>query len=132
MDAKEYLEQIKKNERIIANKRIERQYWLDMAQGTSVKLGGDRVQTSSNKHPMEGQVLEAVTIDEEIERLKREIAEIVRTIEKLNAEDYDILHKVYVQHLPLKVIHTDKGLSYSWASTRHNRALKNLQSILDA
>lgn len=132
MEAKEYLEQIKKNERIIANKRIEKQYWLDMAQGTSVKLGGDRVQTSSNKHPMESQVLEAVTIDEEIARLKEEIAGIIKTIEQLNTEDYCILHKMYVQHLSMKEIQVDVGMSYSWVSTTKNRALRNLQRILDA
>lgn len=80
---------------------------------------------------MENQVIEAVLIEEEIERLKGEIAEIINTIERLKATEYDFLHKMYVQHLSMKTICTTMRKSYSWAKAVHNRALKNLQRILD-
>ena len=132
MDAKEYLEQIEKNECIIANKQIEKKYWLEIATGTTAKVGGERVQTSGDGHNMEKQILEVILIDEEIERLKGEIAEVISTLEKLKKNEYDFLHKLYVQHLSLKEVHTASGMSYSWATTTHSLALKSLQKILDS
>lgn len=131
MDAREYLEQIEKFEKIIANKEIEKKYWLDMAKGTSVKMDGERVQTSSDGQSMANQVVEAVMIDEEIARLKEQIAGIIRTLERLKTSDYDFLHKVYIQRKTLKEIHEEKKNSYSWATSTHSRALRNLQAILD-
>ena len=131
MNAREYLEQIEKNEKIIANKQIEKKYWLEIATGTTAKVGGERVQTSGDGHNMEKQIVEVVLIDEEIERLKGEIAEIISTLERLKATEYDFLHKIYVQHLSLKEVHTASGKSYSWATTTHSLALKNLQRILN-
>ena len=131
MDAREYLEQIEKFEKIIANKEIEKKYWLDMAKGTSVKMDGERVQTSSDGQSMANNVVEAVLIDEEIARLKAEIAGIIRTLERLKTSDYDFLHKVYIQRKTLKEIHEEKKNSYSWATSTHSRALRNLQAILD-
>lgn len=131
MDAREYLEQIEKNECIIANKQIEKKYWLDMAKGTTANVTGERVQSSSDGHSMEKQIIEVVLIDEEIERLKGEIAEIISTLQRLKKSEYDFLHKMYVQHLSLKEVQTVSGKSYSWATTTHNRALRNLQKILD-
>lgn len=131
MDAKEYLEQIEKNEKIIANKQIEKKKWLEIATGATAKIGGERVQTTSTGDKMENQVIEAVLIEEEIERLKGEIAEIINTIERLKATEYDFLHKMYVQHLSMKTICTTMRKSYSWAKAVHNRALRNLQRILN-
>ena len=131
MIAKEYLEQIKRNECIIQNKQIERKYWMGLATGITANMGGERVQASKTSHPMENQVVEAALIDQEIDRLKKEIADIIATIELLPVEEYNFLHKVYVQHIPLKDVHVDSGKSYSWAKTMHNRALGRLQYILD-
>ena len=129
--AKEYLEKILHNERIIKNKQIEREYWMDLASWITASIGGERVQSSKTSHPMENKVVEAALIDQEIDRLKKEIAEVIDTIQQLPTEEYDFVHKVYVQHIPLKEVHVDSGKSYSWAKTMNNRALCSLQYILD-
>lgn len=131
MDAREYLEQIEKNECIIANKQIEKKYWMDIATGTTANVTGERVQTSGDGHAKEKQIVEMVLIDEEIERLKGEIAEIISTLERLKAAEYDFLHKMYVQRLSLKEAQAVMKKSYSWAKSTHNKALLNLQKILD-
>ena len=131
MDARAYLAKINSNRAKIANKLREKQYWLEMAEGTALNMGGDRVQSSSNKHPMETRVIEAVMIDKEIEQLKQEITDIIRTIERLHPKDYTFLHQVYVQGKQLKAICAESGRSYSWATTAHRKALKRLQRILD-
>ena len=116
---------------MIANKQIEKLYWLEIATGTTAKVGGERVQTSGDGHNMEKQIVEVVLIVEEIDRLKGEIAAIISTLEQLEAKEYDFLHKMYVQHLSLKEIQAVHGKSYSWAKKMHFRALVNLQRILN-
>lgn len=129
--AREYLEKIWHNERIIRNKQIERKYWMELAAGITAGMGGDRVQSTKTTHPMENKVVEAALIDQEIDKLKKEIAEIIETIQKLPTDEYDFLHKVYVQHLSLKEVQAVTGMSYSWTTNTHSRALNNLQYILD-
>ena len=129
--AREYLEKIWHNERIILNKEIERKYWLGLATGITANMGGERVQASKTSHPMENQVVEAALIDQEIDRLKKEIADIIDSIQQLPTDEYEFLHKVYIQHLSLKAVQAESKKSYSWATTTHKRALKKLQYILD-
>lgn len=129
--AREYLEKILHNERIIRNKQIEREYWMELASGITAGMGGERVQSSKASHPMENKVVEAALIDQEIDRLKKEIAEIIATIEKLPTEEYDFLHKVYVQHISLKNVYVDSDKSQSWAKTIHKKALNSLQRVLN-
>lgn len=130
MTAKEYLDKIWHNERIIKNKQIEREYWMDLASGISASIGGDRVQSTKTSHPMESKVMEAIKIDEEIDNLKSEIAEIISTIQLLPTDEYDVLHKVYVQHMPIKGVYIESK-SYSWVKSTHKKALEDLQKILD-
>ena len=129
--AREYLEKIWHNERIIRNKQIERKYWMELAAGITAGMGGDRVQSTKTTHPMENKVVEAALIDQEIDRLKKEIADIIETIQQLPTDEYDFLHKVYVQHLSLKAVQAESEKSYSWVTSTHNRALNSLQYILN-
>lgn len=131
MVAREYLQEIERLKKIIANKELEKQNWIELASGISVNMDRERVQASSDCHSMERQVVEAVQIDECIKALKAEIRERIETIEKLDASDYDFLHKVYVQGKSLKEVRNEMKKSYSWAKTKHSRAIKNLQKILD-
>lgn len=131
MEAREYLLQIERNERLIKNKQFERDFWLGLATSTTTTLGGDRVQSSSNKQAMESQAIEAAEADREIRRLKQEIADIIHTIQQLEVDEYDFLHKHYVQHKAVKAIASEKKLSNSWATATHKKALDHLQAILD-
>ena len=131
VDAKKYVEQISKNRLLIANKMQERSYWLDMAAGISPKMGGERVQSSGSKQTMESQVVEAVRIDEEIAKMKAEIKSIIRTMEKLKADEYDVLFKRYVLNRTWREIAEVHGCSVSWVYSIHKEALKDLQKLLD-
>ena len=58
--------------------------------------------------------------------------EILKTIEQLDTDEYDILHKIYLQGLSLYDVADIYDKSYNWATTTHGRALKHLQNILNA
>ena len=70
-------------------------------------------------------------INADIDKLIDSKKDILNVIEQLEAEKYDLLHKVYVQGFTLDEVALKYGFSYSWATTLHGRALKDVQSILD-
>lgn len=135
MTAKEYLQQVRRLDNLIANKLAEKQQWYEMATGSAVNLTPDKVQTSGNLHRMEDAVARIVDIEREIDKqidcFVDTKQEVIRTIEQLKPVEYDFLHKVYIQYKTLAEVAELYGYEYTWATTTHGRALKSLQNILD-
>lgn len=135
MTAKEYLEQIKKLDKLIENKMYEKIQWKSIATGTSASTGGERVQSSGNPQKMECAVTRYIEIESEIDALIDEYVDkkkgIIANIEKLPAQEYDLLHKVYVQDVNFSDVADMCDKTYSWVTTVHGRALQHLQVIID-
>lgn len=135
MRAKEYLLKICKIDKLIENKIAEMEHWKAVATGTTAYSEGDRVQSTSNKEKMADAVARYLDmeaeVDAEIDRLIDTKQEVISTIEQLKVDEYDVLHKIYVQGKSFKEIAADKHKSYSWVKSRHGRGLANLQKILD-
>lgn len=136
MKAKDYLNQLVKLDTIIQNKLVEKALWKDVALGITAHSEGDRVQSSGSQQKMANAVERCVDLEREINHLVDCLIDIkqgvIRTIELLNATEYDVLHKRYIQNMTFEEIGTAKGKSKSWATTVHGRALQNVQRILDA
>ncbi len=106
MIAKEYLREIRKIDTQIKNKAVE------LKQLKELDLpSGDLVSSINCLH------------------LKKR--GIIETIEQLPEAEYDVLHKVYVQNETLYEVASERGISYSLATTIHGRALKRLESIIN-
>lgn len=135
MQAKAYLKQLEKLDRLIENKLAELEQWRAVATCTTQQLTADRVQTSGNPQKMADAVCKIVEIEGEIDafidRLVDTKREVISSIERLNPTEYDVLHKVYVQYFTFDDVAVKKGKSYSWVTTVHGRALKNVQRMLD-
>lgn len=135
MKAKDFLGQLKKLDTMIANKLIEKEQWRVIASGSTAQTGGERVQSSGNLHKMEDAICRYIDMEAEIneciDRLIDAKREVLRVIEQLNATEYDVLHKIYVQYLIFDDVAAAYDKTYSWATTVHGRALKNVQRILD-
>lgn len=135
MKAKDFLKQLEKLDTIINNKLIEKEQWKAIALGVTAHSEGERVQSSGRPSKMADAVDRCIDIEAEIDSLidkfvntKRDVTDV---IEQLNATEYDVLHKRYVQHLSYIDIAAAKGRDYNWVTTVHGRALKNVQRILD-
>jgi hypothetical protein len=136
MDAKIYLRQVELLDIKITNKLIERQQWKDIALGITSSIGGDKVQSSTGQSKMADAVVKCIDMESEIDALvdclittKRDV---IATIERLdNPTEYNVLHKRYIQFLSLQEIADDYNKEYSWVTTTHGRALKNVQTLLD-
>ena len=135
MNAKDFLRQPEKLDRMIENKLIEKQQWKTIAMGTSSHSDGERVQSSGSQQKMADAIARYVDIEAEIDgcidTLVETKKEVISVIERLNTTEYDILHKVYVQYKSLYEVAELYDKTYSWVTTVHGRALKNVQEILD-
>lgn len=135
MDAKQFLRQLKKLDKMIENKLAEKARWKAIATGTTAQMGGEKVQSSGSQQKMADAVCRYVDIekeiDEQIDILIDTRQDVINVIERLNTTEYDILHKMYVQYMSLYDVADIYNKSYSWATTVHGRALKNVQAILD-
>ena len=135
MKAKEYLRQLQKLDKLIENKLAEKEQWRAIATSTTQQMTPDRVQTSGNHQKMADAIHKIIEIEAEIDdcidRLVDTKKEVISTLERLNPIEYDLLHKVYVQYFTFDDVAIKKGKSYSWVTTVHGRALKNVQRMLD-
>lgn len=135
MKAKEFLQQIRKLDKLIENKMIERQYWKNLAVSISSNQSSENVQSSKNHDKMAAAVGKYVDIEREIDGcidvLYETKKDILNVIEQLETTEYDILHKVYVQYMDLNDVAIKLDKSYSWVTSMHGKALKDVQKILD-
>ena len=135
MDAKDFLRQLKKLDCMIENKLVERQQWKSVAMCTTSHIGGERVQTSSSQQKMADAVGRYMDIEREvdkcIDRLVDTKKDIISVIEQLETQEYDVLHKVYVQYYTLKEVASMVGKTYSNVTTIHGIGLKNVNKILE-
>ena len=135
MKAKEYLKQLQKLDKLIENKLAEKEQWRAIATGTTQQMTPDRVQSSPNPQKMADAVCRIIEIESEIDayidKLVDTKREVISTIERLNPTEYDLLHKVYVQYFTFDDVAIKNDKSYSWVTTVHGKALKNVQRMLD-
>lgn len=136
MDAKEYLNQVKKLDFQIKNKLIEKQQWKDIALGITANMDGERVQSSGAKSKMASAVEKCVDMEAEIDSLVDRLIDtkkdVIQTIEKLDSPmSYDLLHKKYIQFMTFEEIAEYYGRDYTTITTAHGRALKSVQAIID-
>lgn len=131
--AKKYLMKIEKYDAMIENKKAEKEKWETIATSTTTQLS-EKVQTSSNGQKITNAVMKILKIQEEldeyIEKFKNKRDEIIGVIEQLDVDEYDLLHKVYVQYYTLKEVAYKKKRSYSSITAIHGRALNNLLKII--
>lgn len=135
MDAKEFLRQIRKLDKLIENKLVEVQQWKEIATNVSPNLTGERVQSSGNPQKIADAIGRYIDLEREInqdiDKLVETKKDVISVIEQLNATEYDVLHKVYVQGFTFDEVAITCRHSRSWATTVHGRALKHVQTILD-
>ena len=145
---KEFLKQLEKLDKLIENKTAESAHWRAMAKRTTTHYGGEKVSSSGSQQKMENAIVRYMDIENEIneciDKMYDKRKEIISIIEKLSSTEYDVLHKMYVgktivredgitetKYMSFDEVAEMNGKSYSWATTIHGRALKNLKRLLE-
>lgn len=149
--ATDFLEQIRRLDRIIENKMVEKEQWKALAMNTVAAPPPDtgvRVQSSGDQQRMASSVERYIFIEEEInayiDKLVKAKRDVTAVIEQLDRIEYDVLHKMYVgqvkaddpsmrvKYWTLNEIAALYDRSYNWAKAKRGQARKNVQKILDA
>ena len=135
MRAKDFLKQLPKLNKMIENKIAEKEQWKSVALCSTSFNTSERVQTTPNPQKMSDAIVRCLDIEKEIDQCIDALVDtkkdVISVIEQLEATEYDVLHKVYVQNITLDIVADKYDNSYSWATTIHGKALKNVQKILD-
>lgn len=135
MDAKEFLLQIKKLDKLIENKLAEAEQWRAIANSTTTNMSAEKVASSPNPHRTADAICKYMDLEEETRRCVDDLIaakkNVLSVIEQLNATEYDVLHKLYVQGYTLQDVASLYDHAYTWVTTVHGRALKSVQKILD-
>lgn len=135
MDARSYMEQVQRINAMIKNKVQEAELWRHRATDISATLNPAHVSSSNSPSKMEHIIVTYLDIEkdisQELKRLQERKKEVQELIEQLPAKEYDVLHQVYFQGVPLYEIADAFERSYSWVTSMHGRALKSVQKILD-
>ena len=135
MKAETFLSQLQKIDKLIENKLSEVEKLKRQADGFGGNSDSGKVKSSGKPDKMAEAVIKYVDleneINEQIEKLINKRKEVINVIEMLNAQEYDILHKLYVQYKTLDEVAYINQRSYTWVTTTKKRALDNVQKILD-
>ena len=135
MTAKEFLQQIRKLDKLIENKIAESMQWREIANNTTVNMSGEKVQSSGNHDNVANAICTYLDLETEIQKRIDELVatrqDVISVIEQLNVTEYDVLHKVYVQGFTLQEVASLYDRRYEWATTTQGRALKHVQIILN-
>lgn len=135
MTAAEYMRQVQSCNRMIENALEDIAFYKNKAVSMGIQYDNTKVKISLGSDRMGAAVASYVSLEDElaetIQKAKAIRCEVIRTIEQLKADEYDVLHKYYVQGLTIYEIADRCEKSCSWARQTKSRALKNLQIILD-
>jgi hypothetical protein len=131
MTAKDFLLQIRKLDKLIENKMAEAQQWREIANNTSVDMSRERVQSSGSYDVTANAICKSMDLENEAELFKWEKENIIKQIEKLDAVYYDVLHKIYVQGIPIKSIAAQYHKRCEWASRMHTKALEAFEKLIN-
>lgn len=131
MTAERYLNQIKKIDAIIINKKRDYERWVEIADGLGGFSVAERVQATRNLQRGSDAIVEYICIEDEIKELEKKRKDIIATIEGLSFYEYKVLYSIYVDGYMLKELPSQVNKSYAWVQRKKREALKHLQSILD-
>ena len=130
MTAKEYLEQIKRLDRMSENKLAEAARWEAIAKNTVGYSEGERVKSSGSLQKMTDAMDRCIDLRAEANRCFVRMDAIIAVIEQLKPDEYSLLYEVYVKYLTLKEAAYSLKITYSNATTIHGRALAHVEEIL--
>ena len=129
--------QYQRQQRLIVNRIAERDRWNSIATGVSAAISIDKVFSSSGTgERMADAGCEIADLDTEItEAIKKAMEierDIVKRIEALPVDEYDLLHKLYIQRVPFGDLPRVLNKSKRTVARLHGSALKRIQASLDA
>ena len=131
MTAIEYLKLIRKLDDMILNKCGEYRHWVDVAEGLGGYSDSEKVQTSRNVHRTSDAIGNYIDLETEIRELRQQRAKIIKTIESLPNQEYNVIYRLFVEGLTMKETAYELNRSYDWVKLKKRSALRKIQDMLN-
>ena len=135
MEAKAYLSQVRKYDRLINNKLETIASLKSLVTSVTIELKSDVIQSSGTKDKMASAVERIVDLEREIDRdidqlvnLKREVMSVIDKVE--DPVLIDILYKRYFRYEKWEEIAIEMNYSYRQVTRLHGQALQEVRKIL--
>lgn len=136
MTAKEYLQQVRRMDRLINNKIAELEQLRTLATSITAATDREAVQTSGVSDKVGNVVASIVDLQNEINALvdtyvdkRKEIIAQIDGIEKLQPLYYAILHGRYIQFQSLQQIADNEGYTAQYMRKTHGEALEFFKTV---
>lgn len=130
MDAKEYLMQVKKVDRLIENKLAEIEKMKNIATKVSVTNNGDIVKASSVQDKMANTIVYYSDLEREVDDLRKFKNGVMHIIDSLCTDEMDILYKKYFQNKTLRQIAAENQISVDRSKQVHKKALESVEKVI--
>ena len=136
MNAKAYLQQIKRLDVLIDNKIEQIALLRERATSITAAPGGDRVQSTSRGDNMERIVIKIVDMEAELERQIDKLVdlktEVMGTIDQLeNPNQIALLYRRYIKNEPWDKIAADMSYSIQAVFKMHGIALQQINRLIN-
>lgn len=135
MKAKSYLLKARRADYIIQHRLEEINRWRDMAEHITANFDAVPSGSGGNHSKTETAVINIVDITRELQTEVAEQlatrAEIIKTIEQLPINEFNVLYNVYISGKDFQTVADQFARSRSWVTSINGIALKHLQEILD-
>lgn len=137
MNAKEYLKQVERYDMLINNKLEELQRLKDLSTKITTSLSLTKVQTSGATSKIANSVEKLIDLQEEInDDIDKFIdlrTEVISNIDKIqNSDMCNVLYKRYLDLITWEQIAVDMHFTFQWVHKLHNKALIEMQKIIDS
>jgi DNA-directed RNA polymerase specialized sigma subunit len=137
IEARKFLQQILKDDKLIQNKCVEVYQLRCLATNITSPMGTEPVMTSGASDKIGNIVAKIVDLENEINELidkyiddRQERIEVIEQID--DPLQYNILHKYYVQGTRFKEIAEEEHYSEVHINKQHQKALAKVQKILNS
>jgi DNA-directed RNA polymerase specialized sigma subunit len=129
MNVKQYLNQVKKLDMMIENKKTELEGLESVVTSISIQTDAERIQSSGSKDRLGDTVARIVDLKEEIKTMLHELidkkAEIIKVIEAVeDADAYKVLYCRYIKYMTYEEIAGEIHFTRQWVTQIHKRALE--------
>ncbi len=137
MNVYEWLGQVRKLNELINAKIAERDRLIALAEDITSKPidGMPHSNTGTVPQKMSNAVINLVMLSGEIDKLVDQYVdckqEVVRSLEKLPAKEYGVLHRHYIRGMTWEQVAEDMGYSTMQVWRIKKKGLKNLESVIE-
>lgn len=136
MNAERYLNQVKKLDQLIDAKLAERDRLKELATDISAKPidGMPHSNTGTVAQTMQNAVINLIMLEQEIDKLIDKYVDykqqVVKSLEKLDANEYGVLHRYYIRYMTWEQIADDMGYCRQQIWRLKKKGLKNLEDVI--